>query len=183
MSTAYDFDTPTPTTSSRPTGGQKVTMQLSRMPRTGPELFIERLSMALGVGQDDKVAAKVFALMSDRVGEGAITPAAEWNAYLASLVGTRFPIGQIVHVRERLAALAGSAGGSFPPPQAGPGDDDSLMLVWNTADDHLEIEVFSDGRWEWFHSADGVFHGNDQLDAEAPVPDALARVLPRFIAR
>ncbi len=178
MSTAYDFDGRTSTDTPRARPGRTITMPLSQMPRTGVELYIEQLSAAVAAGQDDEVAVKVIEWMADR----AITPSADWSAYLRSLEGTRFPVGQVAHVRKVISALAASAGGRLPPPQAGPGDEGALMLVWDAAGSHLEIEVFVDGRWEWFHSTSGAFEGND-VPTGAAVPAELAAVLPRFLAR
>lgn len=114
MSTAYDVETPGPTTSPQPRVGRKFTMSMSDMPRTGPELYLEQLSVAVGAGQDEEVTEQVIAWLSDAVGKDAIQPAAEWNGYLLSLVGTRFPHTQIVHVRRRMAATAAAAGGPLP---------------------------------------------------------------------
>lgn len=55
------------------------------------------------------------------------------------------------------------------------------MLVWDVAGSHLELEVFADGRWEWFHSQDGAFQGDDGMGVV--VPAQLSGVLARSVAR
>ena len=181
MSTAYDINEINTTTSSR-LQGETFTVKVSAMRETGIENFIERLSGSLGPGSNEQLASKIIQFMSGGTSGDAIAPAGDWNIYLRSLEDTRFPVQQVAHVRTVLSALAASAGGPLRPPQAGPGDDGALMMVWDVAGSHLEIEILADGRWEWFHSKGGAFDGGD-VGAVATVPEPLRGLLVRFVAR
>lgn len=58
-----------------------------------------------------------------------------------------------------------------PIPVAGPTPQDSFMLSWNRGRHHFEVEVFSEGRFEWFYRdrKTDQFEGAEGISPEAVV--------------
>jgi len=74
----------------------------------------------------------------------------ERMAGLSTMHGLPTPVA--LQEAERVwASLPVLVGTSLLHPSAGPAEDGSLMLSWNTDDDYLELEFFADGRWEVFY--------------------------------
>ena len=92
-----------------------------------------------------------------------------WNVYLLNLSRqTGLPAMFEENAQSLWADLAEAASFLVPIPQAGPTAQDSFILSWNRSQWHFEIEIFADGRFEWFYRdrRSGVHAGAEGTRAE-----------------
>ena len=98
--------------------------------------------------------------------------AARWTSYLASLPARGLATAEVssstIQLWESLVDIA-----SVAPPDASPTADGGLLMSWDRADHHLEIEVLNDASYEWFYrnrrlgkTASGVGATGDDIPEE-----------------
>jgi hypothetical protein len=61
---------------------------------------------------------------------------------------------------------------AITPPNASPTDDDGILMSWTCNGRHLEIEMMSDGTYEWFyrHRASNTAEGGENNDETLAEP-------------
>jgi hypothetical protein len=92
----------------------------------------------------------------------------EWFHYLDNLESV-FPVNFAQAVREMWTKLDSEH--LWPPTAAL--RDESLLLLWDRGQHHLEIEVFSSGLYDWFYRdrSDNSFTGGEDIQGtEIPLP-------------
>jgi hypothetical protein len=94
------------------------------------------------------------------------------NAYLADLRDRGRIDGYTALIAWRAwRALRKATRGSLRVPNASPGDEDQVHFSWNEGEHHMELDVFPDGRTEFFYRnrSTGKLWDHDQLEDE-PIP-------------
>ena len=113
---------------------------------------------------------------------GATQELYRWLRYLDDLAlhPVQLPPDHARAVRRIWAALNSSLSQALRPPAAGPGGDLGFQLSWNTDDFYLDIDIASDGSFEWFwtdrHTDE--YRGSDDQRLTSP-PEELVQLLVR----
>lgn len=80
-------------------------------------------------------------------------------------------------------ALKKATGGNLRVPNASPGDEDQVHFSWNQEEHHMELDIFPDGRAEFFYRnrRTGKLWDHEQLEGELIPADVIkkAALFPR----
>jgi hypothetical protein len=76
-----------------------------------------------------------------------------WDQYLEGIqISGSFSGEHIDFVRNFVLHLRREIDPDFPLPHAGPTPDGNFQLVWDRGIHHLDVDVYSDGMFEWFYT-------------------------------
>lgn len=76
-----------------------------------------------------------------------------WEGYLRQLGAPEGPLSleRAKEVRVLWGLLERRLGSALRPPAAGPLENDGFAMSWDNGRHHFEIEVASDGTFDWFY--------------------------------
>lgn len=107
-------------------------------------------------------------------------PAGAWIEYLRGLEEPSGPLSaRRVHQAESFwEALQKRFDARLPPPYATATEDGGLVMTWDSGPHHFEIEILTEGRYDWFYldRSAGERLGEEDQDLGACSPEMLSRL-------
>jgi hypothetical protein len=134
---------------------------------------LQELSQLLERAHEDSVRCRKY--LEAKRDEGLARYESVWQGFLESL-DARVGPGLAKDVR----VVWGSLGSFLWPPDAAP-TEDGVLLVWDRGRHHLQVEVFKNGLFDWFHRDRDA--GDTEGDENVPVgliPDGLKQVVQKL---